>query len=111
MKLFVLILQNVEMMQPILEKLERRGMTGATLLDCKGAASALENYMAGSFLGSLRAVLEPAREHNEMMISVVEDNMVQMITDTIAEFVDLNEPYQGVAFTVPVDMTLGIKRK
>lgn len=110
MKLFVLILQQVEMMQPILERLERRGVGGATLLDCKGAASALEHYMGGSFIGSLRAVLEPAREQNELMLTVVEDDMVDVVFETIAEFVDLRQPYQGVAFTIPVDRTLGIRK-
>lgn len=108
MKMVVLILQRVEMMQPILEKLERRGVHGATLLDCKGAASALEGYSGGSFLGSLRAVLEPAREHNEMMFTVVADEMVDTVFETIGEFVDLEQPYQGVAFTVPVDRAKGI---
>lgn len=109
MKMVVLILQRVEMMQPILERLERRGVHGATILDCKGAASALENYTDGSFLGSLRAVLEPAREQNQMMFTVVADDMVDTVFATIEEFVDLEKPYQGVAFTVPVDFAKGIR--
>ena len=110
MKMVVLVLQKVEAMNPILERLERRGVRGATILDCKGAASALENYMAGSFLGSLRAVLEPARESNQMMFTVVDDEQVDTVFETIGEFVDLGKPYQGVAFTVPVDRAEGVHK-
>lgn len=108
MKAVFLILERVEMMEPILERLERRGVRGATILDCRGAAAALENYSDGSFLGSLRAVLEPAREQHQMMFTVVKDDMVETVLDTIEEFVDLEKPYQGVAFTVPVDFAKGI---
>lgn len=111
MKMIVLVLQKVEAMNPILERLERRGVRGATILDCKGAAYALENYMAGSFLGSLRAVLEPARESNQMMFTVVEDDQADIVFDTIQEFVDLGKPYQGVAFSLPVDRALGLHKQ
>ncbi len=111
MKMVILILQDVEKMVPIIEKLECRGVHGATMIDCRGAAAALDNYAGGSFLGSLRAILEPAREENEMMFTVVNDDMVDTVFDTIKEFVDLGKPYSGVAFTVPVDRAEGFAGK
>ena len=44
-----------------------------------------------------------------MMFTVVADDMVEMVFETIEEFVDLEKPYQGVAFTVPVDFAKGIR--
>lgn len=61
MKLMVLILHPVEKLEPVLEKLERAGVRGATVLSSRGMAMALENYTDGSFLGSLRSVLDPDR--------------------------------------------------
>ncbi len=110
MKAVVLVLQCVEKMIPIIERLERNGVHGATIIDCKGAASALDNYAAGSFLGSLRAVLDPAREENQLMFTIIEDDMEDMVFDTIKQFVDLGKPYQGIAFTLPVGRAEGIAK-
>ena len=76
MKLLVLILNQTESLEPILEKLERAGIRGATILSSRGMAMALENYVDGSLLGSLRAVLDPGREENKTVLAVLPDEKV-----------------------------------
>lgn len=110
MKLMVLILHPVEKLEPVLEKLERAGVRGATVLSSRGMAMALENYTDGSFLGSLRSVLDPDREENRTILAVFPDDHVQKAVDAIEAVVgSLNNPNTGVVFTVPVDFAKGIQ--
>lgn len=109
MKLLVFILNNTQMLEPILEKLERGGITGATILQSKGMAMALENYMGGSFLGSLRAVMEPDREENRTILMALSEEGVKKAVDIIDSAIDLEKPNTGVLFTLPIDMIKGIK--
>ena len=44
MKLLVLILNKVEELEHLLEKFERNSIRGATILNSRGMAMALENY-------------------------------------------------------------------
>ena len=44
-------------------------------------ATALEKYMGGSFLGGLRAVMEPDRADNRTIFTVIRDDQVQTALD------------------------------
>lgn len=108
MKLLVLILNQTESLEPVLEKLERSGIRGATILSSRGMAMALENYVDGSLLGSLRAVLDPGREENKMVLAVLPDEKVTVAVDAIESVVgSLEKPNTGIVFTVPVDFLKG----
>lgn len=50
MKLLVFVLDKVENLEPVLNKFEHIGIKGATILESKGMARALESYFDGSFL-------------------------------------------------------------
>lgn len=109
MKLLVLILNKVEELEHLLEKMERSGIRGATILSSRGMAMALENYMDGSFLGSLRAVMEPAREENRTILMALSEEKVPVALSVISEVIDLDAPNTGVVFTLPIDFIKGIK--
>lgn len=109
MKLMVLILNRVEELEHLLQKLENHNIHGATILNSRGMAMALENYMDGSFLGSLRAVMEPSREENRTIIMAIQEDKIPVALDAIAEIIDLDEPNTGVLFTLPIDFIKGIK--
>lgn len=110
MKLLIMILSDPDIMDRALEKLERRGIRGATILRSRGMAMELQNYMGGSFLGSLRASLEPDREENYTVLMVLPDEKVAEALELIDQVADLDRPGNGIAFTVPVDLTKGIGR-
>lgn len=110
MKLLVFVLNKVEKLEPVLNKFEHIGIRGATVLESKGMAMALENYFDGSFIGSLRAVMEPDREENRTVFAVLKDEDVQKAVDAIEEVAgSFSAPNSGIVFTLPVDFVKGIR--
>lgn len=108
MKLMVLILNQVEELEHVLERLERAGIRGATILPSRGMAMALENYTDGSFLGSLRAVMEPDRVENRTILMALSEEQVPVALEAIDRVIDLDLPNTGVVFTLPIDFIKGI---
>ena len=109
MKLLIFVLNDVEKLEPILTKLEHKGVRGATILQSKGMAMALENYFDGSFLGSLRAVLEPDREENRTVFMVIQEEKIPMVVETIEEVAgNFDKPNSGIIFSLPLDFIKGL---
>ena len=61
-------------------------------------------------MGSLRASLEPDREENYTVLMVLPDDQVAEAMELIDQVADLDRPGNGIAFTVPVELTKGIGR-
>ncbi|MBC8569697.1 hypothetical protein [Zongyangia hominis] len=109
MKLLVLILNKVEMLEPLLARFTDLQINGATILNSTGMARALSDYMDDSFLGSLRAILDPDRDENKTILTVLKDEQVESAIGAIEEVVgDLSEPDTGIVFTLPVDFIKGV---
>lgn len=109
MKLMIFVLNDISKLEAVLSKLEHDGIRGATILQSRGMAMALENYMEGSFLGSLRAVMEPDREENKTVFAVIKDDQTQIAVNAIEHIVgSLDEPNTGILFTVPIDYVKGL---
>ena len=111
LKLLVFVLDKVENLEPVLNKFEHIGIKGATILESKGMARALESYFDGSFLGSLLAVMEPDREDNRTVFAVLKEEDVPRALAAIEEVNgSFDEPGTGVAFTLPVDDVRGLHK-
>ena len=110
MKLLVLILNKVEELERLLEQFERHNIRGATILHSCGMAMALESYMDGSFLGSLRAVMEPDREENRTILMAIKEEKIDEVIKIIDDAIDLDSPNTGVLFTLPIDLIRGIPK-
>ncbi len=109
MKLLVFVLNRVEKLEPALNKLEHAGLRGATVISSRGMAMTLEKYCDGSFLGSLRAMMEPDREENCTVFMVLQDEDVPRAIACVEQVTgSFDEPNSGIAFTVPVDFIKGI---
>lgn len=112
MKLLIVVIHRTEKVEPVLNQLEHLGIRGATILNSKGMAMALENYFDGSFLGSLRAVMEPDREENRTLFMALKDEEVEEAVAAIQREVgDFSQPNTGVAFALPIAQTWGIEDK
>ena len=109
MKLLVLILNKIEDLEPILAEFAENQISGATILNSTGMARALNNYKDMSFLGSLRFILDPDREENRTVLTVVKDEQVKIAINCIEKIVgSLDEPDTAITFTLPIDTIRGL---
>ena len=108
--MLIFVLNRVEKLEPALTKLEHAGLRGATVLSSRGMAMTLDKYCDGSFLGSLRAMMEPDREENRTVFMVLKDEDVERAVAAVEEVAgSFNTPNSGIAFTLPVDFVKGIQ--
>lgn len=113
MKLLVLVLNKVELLDELLEGFAKERISGATILNSLGMAHELyqSGYEDDSFLGSLRALLEPEHEESRTVFAVLKEEEVDKAIRVIEGVVgDLSQPDTGIVFTLPVDFIKGAKR-
>ncbi|MGL4345005.1 MAG: P-II family nitrogen regulator [Cellulosilyticaceae bacterium] len=113
MKLLVLILNKVEALDDVLSGLADNGIKGATIIDSTGMARALAHTDGEySFLGSLRAILDPDREQNKTILMVLEESQISVVKRVLHETIGgLSGPDTGIMFAVPIDFVQGLRRE
>ena len=113
MKLFVLVLNKINALEPLFEAMMKAGINGATVLDSTGMMRVLADDEHADFpmLALLRHVYSPERKASKTVFVVLEDRQVEKMT-AIADKVTggLDEPDTGIAFTVPVDFVKGLNK-
>lgn len=105
MQLFVHITNHVDSMAPILSQLMEAGVHGATVVDCKGMLTAINESSVEPppIFGSLRRFVNPEQESGKMLFIVLRDEdvpAVKRIVHTVAG--DLKLPNTGILFTVAI---------
>ena len=109
MKLVVVVLSEDSRLQALLQGLVENGIKGATIISSQGLARALEDAEDYSFLGSIKAFLDP-QQYGSTVFSVIQDNQVELVSKAIKHTVgDLSQPDMGIMFTIPVDYVEGIR--
>lgn len=108
MKLVVIVLSEDSRLQGLLQGFVRNGIKGATVISSKGMARALESADEYTFLGSIKAFLDP-EQYGSTVFTVIQDNQVELVSNIIKKTVgDLNQPDMGIMFTIPIDYAEGI---
>jgi len=112
MKLLYFVLNKTEMLDEVLTEFSRRNICGATVLESAGMARLLSHEHDEDelpFLGSLRAYLNPEREKNKIILTVIQDNQLKDAVDAIEHVVgDLSIKDTGIVFSVPIDFAKGL---
>jgi len=112
MKLLFFILNETEKLDDVLTELATNGIKGATVIDSMGMARILSNNHDEneiSFLSSLRSFLNPEREKNNLIFTVIRETQLETAVKAIESVTgDLSQKNIGVIFSVPVDFTKGI---
>jgi nitrogen regulatory protein PII len=112
MKLLFFVLNETEKLDDVLTELATNGIKGATVIDSMGMARILSNNHDDneiSFLSSLRSFLNPEREKNNLIFTVINDTQLEIAVKAIESVTgDLSQKNTGVIFSVPVDFTKGI---
>lgn len=112
MQLLVLILNKTECLHGILSGFLDSGIKDATIYDSMGMLQYIghDTVEPPPIFGSLRKYLNPDHENNKTLLTLVRDDQVQIAMDIInKETGGLAKAGTGVAFTLPVSRTEGLK--
>lgn len=114
MQMLIHITSHENTVNPILAKMMDAGIHGASVVDCEGMLSALNQngVDAPPLFGSLRMFVNPERQKNKMVLVVLQDEQISVAVDIIHEVSgDLKLPNTGIVFTVPVTRWEGVINK
>ncbi len=111
MKLLFFVLNKTEKLDAVLTEFVHRNIHGATVLESMGMARLLSRKHDEDeipFLGSLRTILNPEREKNNVILAVIQDNQLPEAVSAIEKVVgDLTVNNTGIVFSVPIDFSKG----
>ena len=110
MQLLFIVLNKIECLEEILEKLGEANIYGATILESKGMAHSLSEFSDLSFMMSLRMLLDPGHKESRTIFMVINENQIPTISKIVNDVTGgLDQPDSGIIFTVPVGYTEGFK--
>lgn len=113
MQLLVFITNDVNSVSPILSELMDKEIGGATVVDCKGMLTALNESSVEPppIFGSLRKFINPDRESGKMIFMVLEDNELDKAKEAIHDVCgNLSRPNAGIMFSLPLMWVEGVPR-
>jgi hypothetical protein len=109
MQMLILVLNNVELLEPLLETMTARGLKGATIFNSTGMVRELTRNEDYPLFGSLRFLMTPEHEESKTLFMVLPEEKVSLAKETIRDILgDLSRPNTGVMFTLPVIDAEGI---
>lgn len=114
MQMFIHVTTHEDTIAPILSRMMEEGFHGATVFDCEGMLSTInqDSVDAPEIFGSLRKFVNPDRQKNKMIMLVLNDERIQDAVDIIHDVCgSLNAPNTGIMFTVPITRWEGIDPK
>ena len=102
------ILSNAGLLKPLLNELNKQGISGATIFNSNGMGSELTNQDETQIYGTLKALLNPELKEHKTLLFVFEDEKMEILIDVIEEIVgDIDEPNSGFLFSFPVNYVKG----
>lgn len=110
MQFLLLVLNKVEVLDTLLEKLMEQGVCGATILNSTGMVRELaKNNEDFPIFGSLRTFINPDRKESKTIFMVLREDKVEEVKNVIRQVVgDLSKPDSAVLFTLPVLSSEGV---
>jgi len=111
MRLLVLVLNHEDKLEDLLAEFLKIGISGATVLSSTGMARVLTglNEEDIPLFGSIRALLNPEREQNHTILTVIRNEQLAVAVEAIESVIgDLSEKDSGIVFSMPVDFVRGI---
>ncbi len=120
MRLIILITAQVERGLDIAQAWQEAGAPGVTIIRSHGLHTLQNELKSGSVelprmvvsMGAaLAAILDNVEARGEMILSLVEDDLVDKLVAAANEALgDLTEPGHGILFTLPVERAIGVRR-
>lgn len=114
MQALIIVLNKKEFLEEVLTALSKAGVSGATILDSQGMGSAIvsRDQQDVPMFGSLKAFFDREHPYNKTIFSIIEseeklDKAIKAVTDVVG---NLENPNEGLMFTVPVGRVIGFKK-
>ena len=116
MLLQVFILNQVDRLPRLLSGFMAAGVTGTTVLDCKGGLQVMGQAAnlddAPPIFGSLRRFINPDYQSGKMIFIVLRDEDIPVVKAAVHKICgDLRLPNTGIFFSVPVMNWEGVSHK
>ncbi len=119
MKLAILITSRLEGGLDVAQSWQERGAPGVTVLRAQGIHSLQDEVQQGnielprmvlSMAGAMAAIIDNMERTGLIVLSVVEDEMVDMLVAAATEILgDLYKPDTGILFVLDVAKAFGVK--
>ncbi|MDY0024193.1 MAG: hypothetical protein RBR66_04590 [Candidatus Izemoplasmatales bacterium] len=110
MKLVIYVMTQTKHLEPFLNELNAEGVKGATIINSTGMARTLAKNDDMQMFGSLKYLFENHREESHVILIALPDEKVKTVFAVIEKVCgNLCGPDSGVAFTVPIEETVGLK--
>ncbi|MCL2521408.1 MAG: hypothetical protein FWE36_00950 [Erysipelotrichales bacterium] len=110
MRAVFFVLPNAGLLKPLLNELNKRGISGGTIFNSNGMGHELTKQDETQIYGTLKALLNPELKENKTLLFVLDDDKMEILIDVIEDIVgDLDEPNSGFLFSFPVNYVKGYR--
>jgi len=109
MKLCFIVLNKTELLEEVIEYMVEAGVLGGTVMDSVGMGRILA-FDIPIFAG-FRDLMVGAKATNKTIMTTVESDNIEEFMEGLNRIVAFDEPGTGVAFTVDMAKTYGIKKR
>jgi len=111
MQLLLIVLNRVEKLDVLIEKMVENGFTGATILSSTGMIRELAKCGEDlPIVGAFRYILDTDRKESKTIFMVLPDRKIEKAKDIIRSVIgDISQPDTAVMFTLPILSAEGIE--
>ena len=113
MNLAIFVLNQVELVDVLLQRLIKSGIRGGTMLDSMGIASYVAMKKVDDDLADMfRNLFSSGQHHNKTMLFCVDDEELDLLKRVIEQVTGgLGQPHSGILMVLPLSEVLGIANK
>ena len=110
MKLLIIILNKEEYLDELLEGFIEMDIRGATVINSQGMGSIITTDIP--IFAGLKDLLQGNRPGNKTILTLIDDELIPVVVNLFEDIVGkMDEPGNGIIFTLPVDSVFGLGRK
>lgn len=112
MKVLMFVLNDADLLQPLLSEFNQIGVRGCTIFDTGGMGRELVKKpdVFNIMFGSLRNMLNPDLKPTKTLMLILDDSKVAGVVEAIERVVgNLDLPGSGILYTFTPDFVKGLK--
>lgn len=111
MKILIFVLNNSELLSPLLKEFNSIGIKGCTIFDSSGIGRELAKQdELGMMFGTLHSLLKPDVENTKTLMLILNEDKIESVISSIEKIVgNLEDSGTGILFTFSPDIVKGIK--